>query len=179
MTVTPQQIIGLDLSLSRTGVAMVDGCESIVPKTRGYGRLAFIRDEVLAAAGRRTTVAVIEGYSMGGQRGSSGVGQMIGELGGVVRLALYELGVRIVLVPPASLKKFAVGDIDQADRTKKAVTERAQATLPWPVANHDEADACWLRVIGLHLFGLSGTEVTPWRQEVVDQMLGVLRSEAA
>lgn len=170
MIVTPHQIIGLDLSLTRTGIAMVDGCESVTPKRTGYPRLAYIRDEVLAAAGARTSVAVIEGYSMNGQKGSAGVGQMLGELGGVVRLALFELGVQLVEVAPASLKKFAVGDLPQEDRTKRAVTERARETLPWDVANHDEADACWLRVIGLHLFGLSGTEVTPWRQQVIDQM---------
>jgi Holliday junction resolvasome RuvABC endonuclease subunit len=173
--VTPHEIIGLDLSLTRTGIAMVDGCESVKPAVRGFERLRFLRDEVLCAAGNRTTVAIIEGYS----RGSSQKREEMGELGGIVRLALHERGVRIIDVTPLSVKKFAVGDLKQNHRDKDAVFERARDTLPWDVANHDEADACWLRVIGLHLFGLSGTELTPWRAEVLEQLSTAARGRAA
>ena len=172
---TPHEILGLDLSLSRTGIAMVDGCESVKSKVMGFERLRFIRDEVLAAAGLRTTVAIIEGYS----RGSSQRREEMGELGGIVRVALHERGVRIVDVAPLSLKKFAVGDLKPNYRDKDAVLERARDTLPWDVANHDEADACWLRVIGLHLFGLHGTELTPWRAEVLEQLQASARGRAA
>jgi Holliday junction resolvasome RuvABC endonuclease subunit len=167
VTYTPSQIIGIDLSLTRTGIAMVDGCESVKTHLAGMARLKHIRDEVLAACGARTRLAVVEGYSMGGQRGSAGNGQRLGELGGVVRLALYELGVHVVDVPPASLKKFAVGDRAQGDRDKDAMLIAAVQQLPWDVSNNDEADAAWLMAMGLYHYGLGSVGEAKFRDEAV------------
>jgi Holliday junction resolvasome RuvABC endonuclease subunit len=163
---TATNIIGIDPSLTRTAVAMIDGCDSYTTRLTGLPRLAYLRDEVLAAAGARTRLAVIEGYSMGGQRGSSGVGQALGELGGVIRLALYEQGIEILDVSPASLKKFACGHIEQKKRDKDAMFKAALQNLPWDVDNHDEADASWLRAIGLYLHGISVVPVTQYRDDV-------------
>jgi hypothetical protein len=47
----------------------------------------------------------IEGYAFGSQ-----MANMLGELGGVVRLFIYEqYGIKPLLVPPTSLKKYATG----------------------------------------------------------------------
>jgi hypothetical protein len=177
---TRTEIVGIDPSLSRTGIAMVDGCDSISTDLRGMARLAYIRDEVLAACGRRTRLAVIEGYSMNGQRGSGGVGQMLGELGGVIRLTLWEQGVRVVDVPPASLKKFALGDLKPSDRPrdKKAMKAAAELVMPWPIANHDEADAAWLRALGAYAAGIHEVPAAPFRDAVV-AALGLAQREAA
>jgi hypothetical protein len=176
---TAAEIIGIDPSLTRTAIAMIDGCDSITTTLRGLPRLIHIRDEVLAAAGARTKLAVIEGYSMGGQRGSSGVGQMLGELGGVIRVALHELGVHIIEVPPASLKKYAVGHLDQKQRDKTAMKAAAEQHMPWPIANHDEADAAFLRAIGLHLAGIPAVVATPWREQVVATVTAHIERTAA
>ncbi|HUS61320.1 MAG TPA: hypothetical protein VMY34_03925, partial [Acidimicrobiales bacterium] len=58
-------IIGLDLSLTATGMAMVDGVEVYKPKASGVQRLALIRDWVLAGVGRRSRIAIVEGYAFG------------------------------------------------------------------------------------------------------------------
>lgn len=180
MTLTSSQIIGIDPSLTCTAVAMIDGCDSYTTKLVGLPRLAFIRDEVLAAAGRRTRLAVIEGYS----RGSSNRREEMGELGGIIRVALHEIGVDILDVAPASLKKFAVGHIPQKKtdgsqgRNKEAMFKAALQNLPWDVDNNDEADASWLRAIGLYIHGISVVPTTAYRDDVCSKLIDARRTAA-
>lgn len=99
------RVLAVDLSLTRTGLCDDDGPTTYAASGEGLTRLAAIRDRVLDAAAAAELVA-IEGYSFG-SKGRAVVS--IGELGGVVRLALAEAGVAFVDVPPSTLKKYATG----------------------------------------------------------------------
>lgn len=89
-----KRILGLDLSLTATGWALVwDGSPKwgvIKSKHRSAKRLSEIRNEVrVIIYQEQPSLAVIEGYSYGSHQGMAG----LAELGGVVRLLLLDMGV--------------------------------------------------------------------------------------
>lgn len=119
-----QGVIGLDLSLTSTGVV---GLRLALPRNpqiwrlqsayKGVKRLSDLCDQLDTAISGFTqdidrwlwedeVLAVIEGYSMG-----SRVGQAfsIGEWGGVARLLLHDKRLPFIEVPPSTLKKWITG----------------------------------------------------------------------
>jgi len=105
-------IVGLDLSLTHTGVGIIfngkRGYFSLIPKKlSAVKRLAWIETQLkLFIDSTSICCAVIEGYSFGS------VGRAIfniGELGGVVQLLLYKHNIRTIIIPPAIVKKFCCG----------------------------------------------------------------------
>lgn len=133
------KILALDLSLTRTGVARCDGVRVLVPPKdlRGMERLLYLEEAILERAADAELV-VLEGYSFG-SRGRAVVD--IGELGGVIRLALYRRGIRFVDVPPATLKRYATG---KGNASKEEVLAAAIRRLGYAGHDHNESDAMWL-----------------------------------
>ena len=109
------RIVALDLSLASTGVATSEGTLASIKTTRkphiytkGPARLCFIRNAVMAHVllPEPADLVLVEDYAF------SRVNQAhaVGELGGVIRLALYEAGkFPVVLVGVGQLKKYALG----------------------------------------------------------------------
>lgn len=168
-------ILGLDLSLTSTGVAHPDGTvERLRPKSFGMERLAWFRstieDLVFDRTAERSPVldlVAIEGYSMGPQRGSSGIAQALGELGGVVRLLLYDLEVPTVEIPPSTLKKFATG---KGNASKEEMLVAAVRRLGYEGSSNDEADALWLRVAALDAYGLPEIEMPKAQRDALGKV---------
>jgi len=127
--------IGLDLSLTSTGVVVLDngvvrklvdgtyeraarpGAMTLSSKHRGVERLIDLSNQLGEAIGQFINMetaawvfgfplAVIEGYSMGSR---SGQAFSIGEWGGVARVRLRQMGISYIVVPPSTLKKFTTG----------------------------------------------------------------------
>ena len=102
------KMMGLDLSLTSTGVSINGETFSIKPKTRGIERLVEISDRIVNFAVNASPIAVvIEGYSFGSKFSRA---HSLGELGGVVKVALHKSGFSIVEVPPKCRAKFATGN---------------------------------------------------------------------
>jgi Holliday junction resolvasome RuvABC endonuclease subunit len=149
---TEPTYVGLDPSLNGTGVCFLDGAgfvqmETILPGVlRGAARLSFIKESFLKLCGeRRPTFVAIENYSY------DSVGRVfqLGEVGGVLRVSVFELGVTYAEVAPKALKKFATG---RATADKPAVIAAVTATAKkegWPIdpADDNQADACVLAMI--------------------------------
>jgi crossover junction endodeoxyribonuclease RuvC len=70
----------------------------------------------------------------------------IGELGGVVRLALWEAKVPFVEIPPSCLKKYATG---RGNAGKEDVLQAAVIRSGHTFADNNAADAWWLHQMGL------------------------------
>lgn len=112
----PARVLGLDVSLTATGAALVtsDGAAAATrllrppAALRGVERLAWLADAVLAVA-RETQpdLIAIEGYSFNSRAASHA--HAIGEAGGVVRLELHRAGFGLVEVPPAEWRKQLFG----------------------------------------------------------------------
>lgn len=140
------QVIGLDLSLTGTGVALPDGSSlTITSRHRGVERLAELRDTVARLVLAGCDLVAIEGYSMGTARQSSHA-HGLGELGGVIRLQLHDLDIRYVDIPPASLKRYATG---KGNANKNDMLLAAARRLGYDGNSNDEADALWLRAMTL------------------------------
>ncbi len=139
----PLRVVGIDPSLTSTGIALPDGLTiAIQPrKLRGPERLAH-----LAAAVRWASIsadlAVIEGYAFGSKYRR----EALGELGGVIRTSLWENRVPFVEIPPPTLKLFATGN---GKASKDEVAEAACRDLDsGPGLTSDEYDALWLKEAG-------------------------------
>lgn len=150
-------VVGLDLSLTATGVAWLDGSTEVIgSKKKGMARLQELRDRIVDGylldgpdSDPDGTLVVVEGYAMG--MGRNAQNHAAGELGGVIRLALYEAGYLVVDVPPATLKKFATG---KGNANKSEMLAAAIRRLGYEGANDNEADALWLRTMGRVALGL-------------------------
>lgn len=147
------RVLALDLSLSSTGVANVDGSTTrwVPPKSvGGMDRLHWFTQQLGHAwVVQRHDVVVIEGYSFGTARQASHA-HALGELGGVIRLTLWRNQVPYVDVPPASLKKYATG---KGRAKKELVLVEAVKRLGYEGSSNDEADALWLRAMALDAYG--------------------------
>jgi len=143
-------VLALDMSLTATGYAGPDGSGVLSPPVevgKGVERLRWIRDRVLSLADS-AGIVVIEGYSFA-SRGRAIVS--IGELGGVIRLALHEAGVPVVEVPPSCRAKYACG---RGNGSKNEVLAEAIRRLGYDGHDHNEADALWLRAMALDALDL-------------------------
>jgi len=105
------RIIGIDPSLTSLGWAYLDteteysASGALKSRHKGLERLVDLRAQVKKIlVGLPLDRAVIEGYAFSANRGHDQ-----GEIGGVVRLACYDAGLPIDVVPPATLKKWTTG----------------------------------------------------------------------
>lgn len=132
--------LGIDQSLRSPGVAVVDGSGQLVRvyhlptgKRRGAERLVYIRNKLFdTILTYPSALAAIEGYSMGSQNRPFD----LGEIGGVVRVVLFDNKVPYVVVAPTSLKKFVTGNGQASkDSMRRAVRRK------WKI-DIDQNDAC-------------------------------------
>jgi crossover junction endodeoxyribonuclease RuvC len=147
---------GLDLSLSSTGIVIVDSDGDMLysaslktKKLKGMQRLKFIKDHVLKVFTEfNVKQSCIESYAFGVRQSRSKFN--LGELGGVIRLALYENGIEYVDIAPPTLKKYVTG-FGNADKIMmvEAVLKR------WSIdfgSDNDKADALGLAKLGVEKY---------------------------
>lgn len=170
---TPTHVGGLDTSTARIGYATPTG--EVVSITAPAGaddpnrRLhqlwrGIVR--VIRAYPPIPDLVAIEGYSLGmmtvtkatstgTHKTPTGVLSKIrlGEVGGIARLACFELDIPIVDIPPSSLKLFATsrGNADKEAMRKAAIARGVRGSV-----NHDEADAWHARRMARAAHGLEG-----------------------
>lgn len=154
----PYEPIGLDLSLTSTGIAAGDQTWAIDTKgMRDEVRLIYIRDRVLEAVENlsleyrdRSPIAIIEGYSFASRNSHA---HALGELGGIIRVALYEENIPFVEIPPTCRAKFATGR-GNAGKSEVVSSISARTGLIWEGAgNEDRCDAWILQEIGYTQLG--------------------------
>lgn len=149
---TPPTVLALDLSLTATGVADIDGTPyTIASKEKGAARLHDIRTQVtryLDGGGTtwRAGLVAIEGYAFG----RANQAHQMGELGGVIRHLLWMLTVPMVEVSPSQVKQYACG---KGSAKKDDVFAAAIRRLGYEGNSKDEADALWLRALVLDALG--------------------------
>ena len=158
-------VVGLDLSLTSTGIAHVDGRVNCI-KARGVGpaRIEEIRATVMFGVDVDAELVVIEGYSHGSHLAYA---REMGELGGVVRNALWRARIPYLDVAPNTLKKAATGN---GRASKYDVIKAAERKLGYDDTSDDEADALWLQAIGRELLGFSPCEWTKAQAEAIEPL---------
>jgi len=158
------KIVGIDASLTGTGVAILNGSlrtERIESKLTGPARLIEIRDRVREIVAGADLVAIEEyAFAMANQA------HQMGELGGVLRVMLTEAGVRWIEVAPAQVKKFATG---RGNAKKEEMAVAIYKRWGREYKSNDEADAFVLALIGrAYLIGM--TDVTAFQVEVIQEL---------
>jgi len=148
--------VGIDPSANATGVVVL-GAEGellhasvIEPPMQGLERLAYIRDALdsILSLYPYLKIGVRESYSMRSVHRSF----LLGEVGGIAQLAMYDHCSRVEEAAPAALKKFASSmSTATKDDMKTAVAQR------WGVKFSDDniADAYALARLGLGMLNPS------------------------
>lgn len=158
------RIIGLDASLTSTGVALPSGATVIwSPKERGVERLAEFRS-LLEDVMFDIDLVVIEDYAFSGRGAHS---HELGELGGVIRLVLHDNGRPWVAVLPNVLKKFATGS---GVASKNEMLAAAIRRLGYDGHSDDEADALWLRAAALDHYGYPVVDMPAVNRAALDKI---------
>jgi Holliday junction resolvasome RuvABC endonuclease subunit len=147
------RVLGLDLSLTATGIATWDGQPLSTLRTvaaEGDKRLRRIMVTVRAeaydhVADEPIELAVIEDLPTHAH--SAGITGMVH---GAVRVALMERGVPYALVPPATLKKYATG---RGNATKPDMRMALYQRTGLDIRDDNQVDAWWLRAAGLDHLG--------------------------
>jgi len=156
------RVLGLDLSLTATGYAYNDEVTGVIrSKNTGMRRLAEIRGAVMDYT-YESDVVVIEGYGFNSQKAV-----VQGELGGVVRLALWDRRIPFVDVPPTVVKKFATG---KGNADKVQVSLAASRRFGFEGDNDNAADAWLLRVMGLAYYAPTADAIPGYQLEALGKV---------
>jgi Holliday junction resolvasome RuvABC endonuclease subunit len=154
-----QYFIGCDQSLTSTGIVVLSEGRAVMrrvqPKElRGAARLAHIRKEIVDLATKfPPSMAACEGYSFNSVHRALD----LGELGGMVRLAFFDLTVPLVVVAPTTLKKFVTGHGGAKKEGKGGMREGIEAKWGVDIAQDDLADAYGLAQVARVFFTKSST----------------------
>lgn len=153
------RVLALDLALgdikkkTGTGFATLDEHGVLLPPDthgRGVRRLQWFRDRImLIVLQDNINLVAIEGYSYG----SANQAHQLGELGGVVRIALTDNQVPWIELQPSTVKKLATG---KGNAGKNAMLVTAVKRLGYEGESNDEADALWLLEAAKQHYDLPG-----------------------
>ncbi len=133
-------VIGLDLSLTSTGVATQTETSVLICKLRGYPRLRWIRDAVVERCADADLV-VVEGPSY------HSTGSAIHQIAGMwwmVTMAVDEQH-PMAVAPPSTIKRFATG---RGNADKDAMLLAAARRFDWFDGDNNQADALWACAMG-------------------------------
>jgi len=165
-------LIGIDPSLSSTGICTMskDGdilsTFAINSEFTGPRRLSDIKRQLepITSYGilpsSTKLIAFVEGYSFGSQNGR----EALGELGGMIRLMLYDEGIEYVDVPPTTLKKYVLG-IGKGDKVAMAIGVIKAWGRDFPTT--DQTDAYALCQFGRGYLGLVD-DLPAYRKEAIE-----------
>jgi hypothetical protein len=158
------KILGLDLSLTATGVAGIGWAETLrypgtlrtcertdpeVVKEFGHLRRRFYEVRLRERYLRGVQLAVIEGLGLGHH--NTGTAELAGQ-SYQIRDLLWSHGIPYAVVPPTCLKRYATGNGGPAT-DKAAVTAAVRRYWASFDGDHNAADAAVLVAMGAHHVG--------------------------
>lgn len=152
------RLIGLDLSLTSTGVSVNGDTQVLSVKEKGAERLSLISNKILEICiSEKISCALIEGYSFSSRNSQA---HSIGELGGCVRMRLWENGISFVDIPPTCRAKFATGKGNASKGEVISAISAKTGKIFSGAGGNDECDAWVLEQMGLVHIGNSTWEWT-------------------
>lgn len=171
---TQPRVIGIDLSLTSTGVALPDGEVETIRTGPGdhladqHDRLIHIVHEIdrRSAIGTYDSpdLAVVEGPSYG----SSGAGTWDrAGLWWLVIDRLFNEAVPVAVVPPAVLKRYATG---KGTATKPDMRVALLTRTGVDLRDDNQVDAVWLRAMGLDHLGHPPVDLPKVQREAIDKV---------
>lgn len=148
-----KNLLGLDLSLTSSGYAHNFKYGTITTKEKAAKRLYIISSEIINICIQNNIEAVIiEGYSFASRNSQA---HSIGELGGCVRMRLWENKIPYIEVPPTVRAKFATGK-GNASKNEVISSVSAMTGIIFQGSGADDMCDAWiLYQIGLAHMGQS------------------------
>jgi hypothetical protein len=142
---TELRIVGLDLSITATGICESDGTRSTWGGDAKLGdrRLCKIRNAVMSAC-MAADVVMIEDLPRGGMGGAT-----TGMVQGVVRELLTASGIPYMFIIPSKLKVYATS---KGTATKSDMRMSLYQRFGIDEPDDNRADAWWLRALGCDLY---------------------------
>lgn len=162
----PLRVLGLDLSITATGIALPNGATQTIKTNPKHGdrRLQHIVDHVGLALGDTdygdTCDLVVMEEAPPGLKGPAI--KAIHMVHGAVRLRLIDFGTPYVAINPTTLKGYATGSTS-ADKTAMAMAAYKRTGREF--ADDNQCDAAWLRWAGLDRYGLPEFELPKAQRE--------------
>ncbi|MDS2171588.1 crossover junction endodeoxyribonuclease RuvC [Nesterenkonia sp. CL21] len=158
-------VMGLDLSLTSTGVAVVDWEDAMTMawtlpldrKVKGDYRLVHLSKD-LEGLLRQWEPALVVLEDLPTHAKSAG---LTGRAQGVAREVLRRLDVPYMSTSPATLKKSATGSGRADKQGMREAAEMQSARARSILSNSDEVDAYWLAQMGLEYIGLENSLIYP------------------
>lgn len=147
------KLLGLDISLTSTGYSINGETGIIATKAKGPERLSIVNKTVLQLClEEEINCVLLEGYSFASRNSQA---HSIGELGGCIRMTLWECSIPYIEIPPTSRAKFATGK-GNSGKTEviSSVSSKTGKVFSGSGAD-DECDAWILEQMGLQKLGLS------------------------
>lgn len=152
----PVHFAGLDLSLTGTGLVVVDDTGAVVhhatyaaPKNLYASMPArhdALRHSILAACtAHDPAVLAVEGYAFGAKNNR----EQAGELGGLVRWALWREQWPYFDVAPTALKRFVTG---KGNAPKDVILKEVFKRWAFDTSDNNQADAYGLARLALHVW---------------------------
>jgi len=159
-------VLALDLSLSATGIAWPDGnLATYRPTSKGDWRLVDVANQIDIQL-RDTTpqLVVIEDLPHGLRNAAAGA---LGMLHGAVRVVLLRRLGYFLTIPPATLKTYATG---RGNAPKPDLRMELYKRTGVDVADDNQVDAAWLRLLALDLMGYSELELPKTHRRALDKL---------
>jgi Holliday junction resolvasome RuvABC endonuclease subunit len=139
-------VLGVDLSLVATGVALPDGTtETLRTPLRDLPRMSWIVQQVIGRASG-VDVVVLEGAFVGGHVNLAELHMLHGAL----RLRLFHCNHQVAIVAPATLKKFATGAGNAKKPDMRMALYRRKGL---DLTDDNQVDGWWLRAAALDHYG--------------------------
>lgn len=148
-------VVGCDQSLTCTALVLQDEVTRIEPKAmHPIDRLSFIRARIQDELdGLSPGLFVLEGYAMG----ASFNREALGELGGVIKTAVRNMGWDILIVPPNTLKMYVSG---KGNTEKDGMRMHVLQKWGFQSVDNNDADAYALCRLGEHYLSWQRGEET-------------------
>ncbi|MFD6343642.1 hypothetical protein ACFWF9_02805 [Streptomyces roseolus] len=175
----PPRVIGLDLSLTSTGVAGEGWAEALRTKSRGHQRLRWLRRRI-AELTEEADLVVVEGAAYG--RGAQAGHHELAGLWWVITQNLWEREIPYAVVSPHARTIYATGtafpakEYPKAQRARiakgmvrDAVVSRYGVECDGP-GRYDKSDAFVLAAMGLHWAGWPLAAVPDTHRRALDNV---------
>lgn len=156
------RVLGLDLSITATGIAFPDGTtHTLRPHTNGDQRLLEIVEDLTVPI-MCADLVVIEGPVV-----RSNAAVTIGMVHGAIRTLLLKEETPYATVPPATLKKYATG---RGNATKPDMRMELYKRTGIDLGDDNQVDAWWLQAAGLHHLGHPPVDLPKTQVDVLEKI---------
>ncbi|MFJ3923068.1 hypothetical protein [Streptomyces sp. NPDC090022] len=143
-------VIGLDLSLTSTGIAGVDWAEALKPRHKGHRRLSWLKCEIYDRT-KAADLVVVEGPAFG--HGAQAGHHELGGLWWMITHDLWRRNLPYAVCPPKVRAMYATGNGNAGKGEVRDGVRQHFGVECEGASRYDKADAVAMACLGAHWLG--------------------------